>query len=291
MAIKLHNEKLKVVISEQGGELISVVSYEDNIEFIWTGDPDYWGRHAPILFPIVGKVKDNQYKVGDKIYQLGQHGFARDRIFEVIEKEDSKVILSLKWDQTSLEIYPYKFNLKIIYELEESSLKISYIVENLDEQTIYFSIGAHPGFNCPLLPGEVMSDYYFEFDQKETCPVLPINDAGFMLHDKIPFLNSEKKIPLSPELFHRDALIFKGLSSRKISLKNNKNDHKITMDFDGFPLLGLWSKPSGAPFVCIEPWFGHCDYEDYTSDFKDKSGIIVLDTSRSFDCSYSIAFS
>lgn len=291
MLILLHNEKLKVTVSEQGGELISVVSCDDNLEFIWTGDSDYWGRHAPILFPIVGKVKDNQYKVGDKIYKLGQHGFARDRVFEVIEKEDKKVILSLKWDQTSLEIYPYKFNLKIIYELKDSSLKISYIVENLDKQSIYFSIGAHPGFNCPLLPGEVIEDYYFEFDQKETCSVTPINDAGYMLHDKIPFLNSEKKIPLSPKLFKRDALIFEGLSSRKISLKNNKNDHKITMDFDGFPLLGLWSKPSGAPFVCIEPWFGHCDYEDYTGDFSDKSGIIALSKDRSFDCSYSIDFS
>ncbi|PKM69099.1 MAG: galactose mutarotase [Firmicutes bacterium HGW-Firmicutes-2] len=291
MAILLRNETLRVEISEQGGELISVVSCDDNMEFIWTGDSDYWGRHAPVLFPIVGKVKDNQYRIGDKSYKLGQHGFARDRIFEVLEKGDSKVILFLKWDETSLEIYPYKFNLKMIYELKDSSLKISYIVENLDEQTVYFSIGAHPGFNCPLLPGEVMEDYYFEFDQDETCPVLPINDEGYMLHDKIPFLNSEKKIPLSPKLFHRDALIFKDLSSRKISLKSNKNDHIITMDFKGFPLLGLWSKPTGAPFVCIEPWFGHCDYEDFIGDFRDKSGIVALSKDKSFDCSYSIDFS
>ncbi|PKM57302.1 MAG: galactose mutarotase [Firmicutes bacterium HGW-Firmicutes-3] len=291
MAILLHNEKLKVVISEHGGELISVVGCDDNLEFIWTGDSDYWGRHAPILFPIVGKVKDNQYKIGEKSYKLGQHGFARDRVFEVIEKGDREVILSLKWDQTSIEVYPYKFNLKMIYELKDSSLKISYIVENLDEQTIYFSIGAHPGFNCPLLPGEVMEDYYFEFDQDETCPVLPINDGGYMLHDKIPFLNSEKMIALTPELFKGDALIFEDLSSRKISLKNKKNNHVVTMDFDGFPLLGLWSKPSGAPFVCIEPWFGHCDYEDFTGDFSDKSGIIALSKDRSFDCSYSIDFS
>ncbi|MDF1617375.1 aldose 1-epimerase family protein [Petrocella sp. FN5] len=291
MGILLHNEKLKVKISEQGGELISVISCGNHIEFIWTGDPDYWGRHAPILFPIVGKVKDNQYRIGEKTYELGQHGFARDRVFEVIEKEDSRVILSLKWDKTSLEIYPYKYNLKMIYELKGASLKISYIVENLDEQTIYFSIGAHPGFNCPLLPGEAMEDYYFEFDRDETCPVLPINDGGYMLHDKIPFLNSEKKIALRPELFKGDALIFKDLSSRKISLKNKKNDHVITMDFDGFPLLGLWSKPSGAPFVCIEPWFGHCDYEDFTGDFSDKSGMIALDTGKKFDCSYRIDFS
>lgn len=291
MAVKLHNEKLKVVISEHGGELISVVSRGDNIEFIWTGDPDYWGRHAPILFPIVGKVKDNQYKVGDKTYKLGQHGFARDRVFEVIEKGDAKAIFSLKWDETSLEIYPYKFNLKIIYELKDSNLKISYIVENLDKQTMNFSIGAHPGFNCPLLPGEIMEDYYFEFDRKESCDVTLINNEGYMLHEKIPFLESENMIPLSPELFKRDALIFEDLSSHKISLKSNKNDHKITMDYEGFPLLGLWSKPSGAPFVCIEPWFGHCDYEDYTGDFKDKSGIIALSTGERFDCSYSIDFS
>jgi galactose mutarotase-like enzyme len=291
MAIVLRSEKLKVEISEQGGELISVVRCDDNIEFIWTGDSDYWGRHAPILFPIVGKVKDNQYRIGDKSYKLGQHGFARDRIFEVIKKGDNKVILSLKWDQASLEIYPYKFNLKMIYELKDSKLLISYIVENLDEQTIHFSIGAHPGFNCPLLPGEVMEDYYFEFEQNETCSVTPVTGEGYMLHDQIPFLNAERKIPLNPKLFHRDALIFEDLSSKKISLKSNTNDHKITMNFDGFPLLGLWSKPSGAPFVCIEPWFGHCDYEDFTGDFRDKSGIIALNKEGSFDCAYSIDFS
>jgi galactose mutarotase-like enzyme len=288
MNIKLENDHFEVLICEQGAELISMKDKNNGTEYIWTADPLHWSRHAPILFPIVGKVRDNHYTVDGKSYNLGQHGFARDMDFFVSGKTDHSATFELCSDSSTLNYYPFKFKLCVNYLLENNTLYITYDVYNKDDKTIYFCIGGHPGFNCPLFENESMEDYYFEFEKSETASISLLTKDGLFYSDTKPFLKNQQIMTLSPEVFAHDALIFKHLKSNKISLKNHKNSHKITVDFSGFPFLGLWSKSKRAPFVCIEPWFGHADYNDFSGEFKDKEGIVELSQNNNFKCQYYI---
>ena len=290
MITKLYNDLLEVEADTSGAELVSIKGKKDNTEYLWSADSKYWSRHAPILFPIVGKVRNNLYRIGDKEYSLGQHGFARDNEFQIVEVSDNKVIYRLTSSKDTLKIYPYDFQLDVEYILKENSLKIIYKVRNTDSETIFFSIGAHPGFNCPLSASESVKDYFFDFSEKETAERLIFDGkTGLLTNTKKIFLQDENTIKLSETLFKEDAIIFKNLKSKTISLRNNLNNKKITMEFGDFPYIGLWSKPEGAPFICIEPWFGHADYEDFTGDFSEKSGIISLEKDQEFNCAYTIS--
>jgi galactose mutarotase-like enzyme len=288
MAICLKNNEIQVTINEKGAELASMKMIGDDTEYIWTADKAYWARHAPILFPIVGKVVNNQYLVEDTYYPMGQHGFARDWDFQVVYQEEDKVSLTLLWNEESLLIYPYKFKLTVNYTITGNKLRIGYLVENEDDKGLYFSIGAHPGFNCPLTTGELFDDYYFEFSEKETASVYGLTENGFFLHDKTPCLNEESIIPISKALFEKDALVFQEMKSGSVSLKSKKSNYQVKVGFEQFPFLGLWSKPTGAPFVCIEPWFGHADFHDYDGDFAHKADNLFLDVEGRFDCEFSI---
>ncbi|UYO98965.1 aldose 1-epimerase family protein [Oceanotoga sp. DSM 15011] len=284
----ISNEILKIVVDSSGAQLISIKN-SSNIEFLWTADKKYWGRHAPILFPIVGKVKNNEYTVNGRVFELGQHGFARDLEFDLKESSTSKLTYSLKYDENTLKKYPYKFELIITYEIIEDSLFINYEVINLDDKRIYFSIGAHPGFKCPILENESFEDYYLEFENNETINRECLNtELGLFSRKSIPYLKNEKIIKLNHELFNEDALIFKNLKSSKISLRNNKNEYSLTVDFKGFPFLGIWSQKGESPFICIEPWYGHADFEDFDGDFSDKEDSLYLDINKKFNCTYSI---
>lgn len=288
MIYTLENSNIKITASPFGGELHNLTSKIDGTEFLWNGNEEFWKYHAPILFPIVGKVKDNKYIVEENTYSLPQHGLARISEFNMIKKTDTSIIFSLPYSNKTLEVYPYKFELQIRYDLIENGVKVSYKVINKDSKEIFFSIGAHPAFMCPIMPEETMNDYYFEFNKKETSSLLTLNAEGYFSHERLPYLNNKNIINLSKEVFKNDALVFDNLNSNKISLKSKNHNKSLTMDFTGFPYMGLWSKPTGAPFVCIEPWFGHSDYEDFTGEFKEKEGIQSLNIDEEFNCSYTI---
>ncbi|WP_195972932.1 aldose 1-epimerase family protein [Clostridium thermobutyricum] len=288
MIYTLENSNIKITASPFGGELHNLTSKIDGAEFLWNGNEEFWKYHAPILFPIVGKVKDNKYIVEENTYSLPQHGLARISEFNMIKKTDTSIIFSLPYSNKTLEVYPYKFELQIRYDLIENGVKVSYKVINKDSKEIFFSIGAHPAFMCPIMPEETMNDYYFEFNKKETSSLLTLNAEGYFSHERLPYLNNKNIINLSKEVFKNDALVFDNLNSNKISLKSKNHNKSLTMDFTGFPYMGLWSKPTGAPFVCIEPWFGHSDYEDFTGEFKEKEGIQSLNIDEEFNCSYTI---
>ena len=173
------------------------------------------------------------------------------------------------WNEDTLRIYPYKFSLRLSYDLLEEG-KGGYEVKNLDNKDIYFSIGGHPAFMCPLFKDEKFEDYYFEFNQKETAEIMLLDkNTGYLTKDRKEFLKDQNKINLSFNLFENDALIFDSLKSNSITLKSDKNNKSLTMNFTNFPYLALWTKATGAPFVCIEPWYGHADYIDFNGDFKD----------------------
>lgn len=285
----LENENIKISASTFGGELNNLITKKDNVEFLWNGDEKYWKYHSPILFPIVGKVFNNKYRVESVEYELPQHGLARTREFKMIEKDDNHIVFELLWSEDTLKIYPYKFSLRLSYELLENGVKVGYKVKNLDDKEIYFSIGGHPAFMCPLLSEEKFEDYYFEFNQKENVGTMELDtDKGYLTGNTNEFFNNSNIINLNLELFKYDALVFSNLKSNLITLKSNKNSKELTMDFTGFPYLALWTKPTGAPFICIEPWYGHTDYKDFNGELKDKEGIEKLPIDGEFNAEYKL---
>ena len=286
MIYTLENQNIRVVASSNGGELHSIKKINHETEYLWNGDERYWKYHAPVLFPIVGKVNGGKYKIDGIEYELPQHGLARTREFKLIEKSESRIVFELQYDEETLKVYPFKFVLRIGYTLMEYGVETSYEVINKDNKDIYFSIGGHPAYMCPINQGESFEDYYFEFDKVEKSSKILLNSNGLFTKNKELFMENSKELPLSIEIFKDDAIVFNDLKSNKISLKSRKSDKSVTMDFSGFPYLGLWTKPTGAPFVCIEPWFGHADYEDFNGDFKDKEGINKLAVGKSFKAAY-----
>ena len=288
MNYTLKNDFISITLCDQGAELHSIKGKGEDIEFLWNGDENYWKYHAPVLFPIVGKVIDDKYKVDGITYSLPQHGLARLSKFNVVDITNSSISFRLDYSQETLKVYPFKFSLVLEYILNSNSIIVNYRVTNTDSKEILFSIGAHPAFMCPIFSNENFEDYYFEFKNKEIASIMKFSNLGYLTNETIPYLNNDNIIPLSTEVFKKDALIFDNLTSRSIALKTSKHNKFIEFDFTGFPYLALWSKPTGAPFVCIEPWFGHADFEGFNGELKDKAGIISLKVNEEFSCSYTI---
>jgi galactose mutarotase-like enzyme len=285
MISTIENAYLRISAKASGAELISIKNKSNSLEYLWQGDPQFWGRRSPVLFPVVGKLKNNTFKSEGNSFQLPQHGFARDHYFELISSGSSSLVYSLKSDNETLKCYPYKFELKITYTLLKNKIGVRYEVLNTDEKKIWFSIGGHPAFNCPLDPKEKFNNYFLEFDQKETAEIHLLTD-GLLNGRTQAFLKNSNKIELNEKVFAQDALIFKGLKSSSVSLKSNSSSASLVFYFKGFPYLGIWSKP--GPFVCIEPWYGHADTVYFEGELKDKPGILSLEKGVAFSCEYAI---
>jgi galactose mutarotase-like enzyme len=285
----LDNGRLCVRIESHGAELTSIRDSASDIEFLWQGDPAYWNRHAPILFPIVGKLKNNRLRLGDRSYEMSQHGFARNMEFNLLASDDTHARYELRDNKTSATMLPFRFILAVDYTLAGNMLQVKYTVTNPSGQPIHFSIGAHPAFTCPIAPTEEFSDYCIEFEKSETASRWLLQD-GLLGEEQKRYLNNTRVIPFTPQLFEDDALVFKGLTSNTVSLKSTKSSHSVTMDFSGFPYFGIWSKPDGSPFVCLEPWYGVADSVGFDGAFSEKEGVIRLDGDGLFECQYSLTF-
>ncbi len=283
----IENNELSISIATLGAELSSIVDKKSGIDYLWKGDPSIWGRKSPVLFPIVGRVNNNEYTSGGNTYALPQHGFARDMDFTVKETAADKIVFSLVYTEETLIKYPYKFELQIRYTLLGRKLTVGYTVINLQDTELYFSIGAHPGFTCPVLENETLEDYYLEFNTPETLELYTLS-GGLVNPDPIPYLNNEKKIPLSNALFKNDALIFKNYQSDFISLKHKDKGEVFKFYCKGFPFLGIWSKP--GPFVCIEPWYGIADFVNHTGVLEEKEGIQMVGAGEKFECAWGVEF-
>ena len=273
MNITISNHQLKVTINTLGAELIQLE--KDNQNYIWTIDEKYWNKTSPILFPIVGRLKNDSYSIEDKNYELPRHGFARNFEFEIEHKTENAVVLLLTENQETLKQYPFQFELRLKYEIIENSLKLNYSIINKSQEIMPFSIGAHPAFAIDGL----FSDYTLDFNQSE----------DFISHEleKEQFNNSSKKIPsengkinLDYALFEKDALVFKQLKSNKLTL-SKKNQPYLSVEFKDFPYLGIWTKPN-APFLCIEPWCGLADNINHNGNIYEKEGIHLLDKQADF---------
>lgn len=275
MIVTLENNLLKVEIKSIGAELNSVSRKDNRLGYIWSGDPAVWGKTSPVLFPIVGTLKDNTYLYNGKPYTLSRHGFARDAEFEIIQQEQQKASFVLRDSETSFINYPFHFELRLTYELDNDLLKTSYEVRNTGTDNMYFSLGAHPAFKVPLTSGTTYEDYYLLFDQNENAGRWPINKEGLIQHTPVPFFNNSSRVDLSHSLFLEDALVFKHLQSHKISLLNQRNTHGLDFYFEDFPFLGLWAAKAGD-FVCIEPWCGLADSVDHDQQLVHKEGLETL---------------
>lgn len=288
MTFNLENDLISIKVNAVGAELISLKIKENDLEFLWEADPEVWARHAPILFPIVGKLKDNTYNYNGIKYSLPQHGFARDKEFKLIGQDAQSITLQLQSDSETLLHYPFSFLLTISYFLEANKVLVNHKIQNLKGTDMYFSIGAHPGFRCPLL-NENFQDYFLEFEQEESFIRHKIKES-LLSGTQEPVPANGKIISLTRDLFKEDALVFKNLKSKYVSLKNKINDHKVTVSLSDFPYLGIWTKiMDKATFVCIEPWLGIADNFDFEGDLTQKEGIIHLKGQQEYTCSYNIS--
>lgn len=280
----LKNEKLEVCVKAEGAELTSIKC--NDLEYLWHGR-EYWKRQAPILFPIVGRLKDDTTIIDGKEYHMGQHGFARDMIFDEFFISENKVTYLLKSDEATKKAYPYEFELYVSYELKDNNIIVSYEIKNMDDKNMMFCIGGHPAFNWPIVNGEEFSDYYVEFEKKENQKFREIVGGCIKKTDKM-ILEDTNRIDLNKAIFSIDTFILKDLNSKWVALKSMKNEHSIKVYFEGFPYLGIWSRTDDAPFVCLEPWIGVADYIDGTGEFKDKDSVVTLEVGSSHKCSYII---
>ncbi|MBC2013629.1 aldose 1-epimerase family protein [Listeria marthii] len=286
--IKLENELLLVEMKTAGAELTRIFRKDTGLEYLWNADSKFWGRHSPVLFPTVGRLVEDTYLVDGKPYHLGQHGFARDRDFKVMEQTENSVRFELDSDEDSLAIYPYKFKLSIIYTIEKDSVAVSYEVENRDDKRIYFSIGAHPAFNLPLTEGTAFEDYYLDFGTEENLETLCLE--GPYRSGVIEKVTSEpaRYLPLSYDLFKNDALIFEALKQKEVTIKSDKTPHFVKVSFPEFPFVGIWTAKAGTPFLCIEPWYGIADGAGKSVELRDKAGIEHLEPEAVFASEYTI---
>jgi len=284
----LENSNLLIEVNEHGAQLNKLFSKKHNLDFLWSGDSTYWGKKSPILFPIVGRLKDDETIIDDKIYNMNQHGFARDCTFKLIKGNKNSLTYSLTANEETRTRFPYNFQLLISYELNDNSVKVFWNVKNIDSKIMYFSIGAHPAFNVPFKKEEKLEDYYLAFKTKK--------DVEKYIFE-IPYIKEKNKVKapeyifIKPEIFNNDALVYNGVD--EVTLKSKDNDMALKVSFKDFPFVGIWSpfyKETNtiAPFVCIEPWYGIADLKDSTKVFKHKLGVNKIEVGEEFNASYEI---
>lgn len=277
MNYSIHNQFLQLTVSDLGAELQSVKSVITQQEHLWQGDLNFWTGRSPLLFPIVGRLVDDKLKTPEGKFTMPKHGFARKSVFTVISHSEKSIVFLLTDNEETAGIYPCKFELLVSYSLFKRSVIVSFLVKNTDRKKIYFSIGAHPAFNCAM--GDVL-----EFQKTETTETFVMNQEGYLV-EKMPLLIEDNRLIINQDTFNNDALMIEGLKSKHITLKTRNSAVKVS--FPQAPYLGLWSKP-GAPFVCIEPWQGINDWANADYLFEDKPGVVKLNVTETFDFSYKI---
>lgn len=281
MTTTISNSILSATINHKGAELISLQNVTTKRDYIWEGNPDFWGKHSPILFPIVGTLKNNSYHYKDKIYSLPRHGFARDFDFQLLAEEPNKVVFSLQENEATLAIYPFKFELQLIYTLKKSELIVTYKVINKTAETIPFCIGGHPAFALK----NNFENYSLQFESGEKLISYQLEND--LLSDKIQNIELiNHQLPLTYSLFEQDALVFKNLSSKQIQILEN-DIPIVNFKFYDFPNFGIWTKIN-APFICLEPWLGYADTTTANGNLLEKEGIQLVKSNSYADYNFSI---
>ncbi len=272
--IFLENEHIRVSFAAKGAELQHITGVHSGMEFVWSGDANFWGKFSPVLFPIVGALKDNAYHYKGVTYNLPRHGFARDLVFETEQINEHEILFTLQHSEETLKVYPFEFELGLRYKLFGASVCCTYEVFNPADEELLFSVGGHPAFAAPLNKQGVYTDYFLQFSDDEEITYHHIEDN--LIADKTSTIKlQDKRLPLKHELFYEDALVFKNLKSDSISLMNTKNYNGLNFKFKDFPFFGIWAAKD-ADFVCLEPWCGIADSVNHDQELSNKEGIITL---------------
>lgn len=287
MTYHLENENLKITVASQGAELNSIFNKSTQQELFWQANPAFWGKSSPVLFPIVGTLKDDTYIYNQTEYKLPRHGFARDYNFELKQISDNQLLFSLESSAETLKVYPFLFRLQIIYTLEKESLKVDYKVENVsDHQTMYFSLGAHPAFNVGNTT-KGFNDYKLFFNNDYELKASYLHN-GLLKADQQTILLNNQKLELNYKLFENDALVMLNMQSDTITLLDDDDSNVLTFKFENFPYFGLWTvKDSG--FICLEPWAGFSDFETHDQQLQNKAGINKLRPKEEWSASWTVA--
>ena len=286
----IKNERLSVTIAAHGAELSSIYDKANDRELVWQADPAFWNRHAPVLFPNVGKYYGGHFTYNGTDYPMGQHGFARDTEFEQAASGENFVTYRLCADEESKKVYPFDFVLEITHRLNGNRLTVEWNVKNTDNKAMYFTIGGHPAFNVNVLPDTDFEDYSLVFKEgtEKLSYVLLDAESGTAIGDKVYELElTDSKYALKKDMFDKDALVFDGGQIEWAALALPDGKPYIALESIGFPNFGIWSKP-GAPYVCLEPWCGRCDNKGFEGEISEKPGIIALKAGETFKKSYDI---
>lgn len=286
-AYTLKNQDITIQIASLGAELTSLLDNETGTEYMWCADPAYWKRSSPVLFPVVGAYRNNESRYRGKTYSLPQHGFARDLEFTLLSQTGDSIWFVLEDTEETRAKYPFAFRLEIGYTLAGRSVQVSWRVSNPAREPMYFSIGGHPAFRCPLKEGEAQTDYSLAFDVPGPLESRLLGKGG--VSDRFrTYPLSEGRMRITGDLFDGDALIIENHQARKVSLVNPAGEVYLTVDFDA-PLFGIWSPPrKQAPFVCIEPWYGRADHEAFEGELDQREWGNELASGKVFEASYRI---
>ena len=283
----LENMNIKVTINQKGAEVSRVLSKEKGTEYMWNADSTYWNRTAPVLFPIVGSLKDKKFTAEGKEYSMSQHGFARDMDFKFVKQNNKSITFRLDSNKFTKELYPYDFSLEVSYKLDGYKLTCIWKVINTGDKEMHFQIGAHPAFMCPVDKKSKQSEYFIAFDTDKPLKYSLLKD-GLVSTDGGELVTEDGVVAIDEHMFDNDALIFEGQGVKRVELcKPNKMVY-VSVTFDA-PLFGIWS-PAGknAPFVCIEPWYGRADKESFSGDIADREYDNKLAPGEVFEASYYI---
>lgn len=284
----IENKSHTVSINQIGAELCGFLAKETQLEYVWQGNPNFWASTAPVLFPVIGMLKNGTYTHEGAIYSVPKHGFIRYNDNMVVSHKSSNEITFLFESTEELKKdYPFDFKIEITFTLNKNALCVSHVVTNTGISEMLFSLGGHPAFNCPLLANESYEDYYLEFDKKQTLSSTVLSGTGLLTNETFKVIENSNKLNLKADLFANDALIFKNIESKKVSLKSKNHQHSVTVTYSDFLNLGIWAKHK-APFVCIEPWLGIADHENSTGVLKEKEGIISLLEGDKYRASFTI---
>lgn len=282
----LENERLRATVADAGAELVSVYDKARGAERIWTGDAAVWNRHAPILFPFVGKVVDGRYRVDGREYAMKtQHGFARDLEFACVEEAEGSVAHRLEDDPWTRERYPYPFRLTVRHRLEENRLRVEWTVENPSDGRMYFSIGGHPGFLLP--PGVRKEDCQILFPGMASLRYISTSAAGYALPERRALALDGGRVAYREDI--PDTWIFEDGQVKAVGIATPDGQPYAMLHCERFPMLAVWANPKG-PFICLEPWFGRTDDEGFDGDIDQKKGMQSLEGGGRMDIAYSIEF-
>lgn len=284
---EITNGLLTVKLRSKGAELASLFNHQTGLEYMWSGDPAFWDKQSPVLFPVVGTLKQNIFYANGEAYNLGRHGFARGMEFALLTSDTASAWFLLEDSAATHAVYPYPFRFEIGYSLHQATLQVTYRVINKGTGTLFFSVGGHPAFKVPLAEGLTFEDYELFFDQVENSNRWLISADGLIEKQSIPCLSNTQQLPLYKSLFYKDALVFKDIRSQQISLQSKQSPHGFHFAMNGFPYLGIWSARD-ADFVCIEPWCGIADAVDSNQQLAEKEGIQALAPGAVFERSWSV---